>query len=37
MSREQAKEDGISEFIMKPISKMELAGVIRLVLDRARP
>jgi PAS domain S-box-containing protein len=33
MSREQAKKMGISEFIMKPLSKQELAGVIRRVLE----
>jgi PAS domain S-box-containing protein len=36
MSREQAKEIGISEFIMKPVSQQELAGVIRRVLERAK-
>jgi PAS domain S-box-containing protein len=35
MSREHAKEIGISEFVMKPVSKQELAGVVRRVLERA--
>jgi PAS domain S-box-containing protein len=37
MSKERAKDSGISEFIMKPLSKRELAQVIRRVLDGTTP
>jgi FixJ family two-component response regulator len=33
VSAERAKEVGISEFVMKPVVKKELAETIRRVLD----
>ncbi len=36
MSAEQAKEIGINEFIMKPVSTRELAGTIRRALERTK-
>jgi YesN/AraC family two-component response regulator len=33
VNREIAKELGIREFVMKPVSRSELAGTIRRVLD----
>ena len=37
MSRQQALEIGISDFIMKPVSKQELACAIKRALKRPEP
>jgi FixJ family two-component response regulator len=36
VSADKAKEAGIFELVMKPMTKRELAGTIRRVLDRRK-
>jgi two-component system, cell cycle sensor histidine kinase and response regulator CckA len=36
VSADKAKEAGISEFVMKPMVRRELADTIRRVLDRGK-